>query len=98
MFLSVSLGIPFSELGQRISAAELTLYQVYYRGHPWGEERADIRNAMSMAQTANMHRDTAKHPKPFELHDFMPFSERPKDEDEDGTMIMRQAFKSFSGR
>ena len=46
------------------------------------EERADIRNALSMAQTANMHRDTKKHPEPFELADFLPFSEKPEKDEE----------------
>ena len=91
----MSLGIPFNELGQRISAAELTLYQVYYRNQPWGEERADIRNAMSMAQTANMHRDPKRHPQPFELSDFMPFSKKPEKETEGEPAGLRQMFKSF---
>lgn len=76
----MSLGIPYSELGQRISAAELLLYQVYYRHHPWGEERADLRNAMSMAQTANMHRDPKRQTQPFEVNDFMPFAQKPEPE------------------
>ena len=95
----MSLGIPFNELGQRISAAELTLYQVYYRNQPWGEERADIRSAMAMSQTANMHRDSKRHPKPFELYDFMPFSEKPVKEESSGEPVgLREAFKSFTKR
>jgi len=76
VFLSVEMGIPFHEVRQW-SSAELTLYMCYYRISPWGEERADIRNAMQMAQTANLHRDTARHPNPFEIVDFMPFREQP---------------------
>ena len=96
MFLSVTLGIPFSELGQRISAAELTLYQVYYRNHPWGEERADIRNAMTMAQTANMHR--GKGQAAYKLDDFMPFKEKPEVDEEAEHQVWKQAFKSMVKR
>lgn len=89
----MTLGIPFSELGQRISAAELTLYQVYYRNHPWGEERADIRNAMSMAQTANMHR--GKGQAAYKLDDFMPFKEKPEVEEGVEPPGLRQMFQSL---
>jgi hypothetical protein len=90
------MGIPFNEIGQRISAAELTLYQVYYRSNPWGEERADIRNALLMAQTANMHRDPKTNPTPFEVSDFMPFSKKVEEESElKDTPGMRERFKSL---
>ena len=74
------MGIPFHEVRQW-SAAEILLYQVYYRSNPWGEERADIRNGMAMCQTANMHRDPQKHPQPFEVTDFMPFAEKQEPEE-----------------
>ena len=94
MFLSVTLGIPYSELGQRISASELTLYQVYYRNHPWGEERADIRNAMQMAQTANMHR--GKSQAAYKLDDFMPFREKPETDETVEPAGLRDMFKAMT--
>lgn len=72
MFMSVSMGLPFSQVAA-MSAAEISLYQAYYRISPWGEERADLRNAMQMQQTAEMHRDRRKHAEPYKLADFMPF-------------------------
>ena len=89
------MGIPFHEVWQW-SAAEILLYQVYYRVAPWGEERADIRNAMSMTQTANMHRDSTKQPKPFEVTDFMPFAEKPKPEEQSEPVGLRDLFKGVA--
>ena len=87
------MGIPFDQVRQW-SAATITLYQVYYRMAPWGEERADLRNAMTMSQTANMHRDSRRHPKPFAVDDFMPFTEKREEGlDEVG---LRQMFKSLA--
>lgn len=77
LFLSVSLGLPFSQV-RAMSSAELSLYMAYYRVDPWGEERADLRNAMGMSQTANLHRDTKKRPEPFGIDDFMPFRKKPE--------------------
>lgn len=79
LLLSVTMGIPFHEVRQW-SAAEILLYQCYYRIAPFGDERADLRNAMQMSQTANMYRDTKTKPDPFEVTDFMPFAERPEPE------------------
>ena len=92
------MGIPFHEVRQW-SAAEILLYQCYYRIAPWGEERGDVRNAMSMAQTANMHRDTQRKPDPFEISDFMPFTEKPDEPDEDVEPPgLRDMFKGMVGK
>lgn len=93
MFLSVTMGIPFHEVRQW-SAAEILLYQCYYRIAPWGEERADLRNAMNMAQTANMNRDTTRKPDPYEITDFMPFHEGEKEEIDP----LKGAFLKMTGR
>lgn len=89
------MGIPFHEVRQW-SAAEILLYQVYYRIAPWGPERSDINAAMLMQQTANMHRNTATHPNPFELNDFMPFSEKPKPDDEAEPAGLRDLFTAMA--
>lgn len=87
------MGIPFHEV-RTWSAAEITLYQCYYRMAPWGEERADIRNAMQMAQTANMHR--SKDTKAFEVSDFMPFSEKPEPPESNEPAGLRAFFTSLT--
>jgi hypothetical protein len=97
LFLSVSLGVPFHEVRQW-SAAEIVLYQCFYKIAPWGEERADLRNAMSMQMTANMHRDPSKRAKPFEYTDFMPFFERPKEQPEQVAKSLKTALSAFARR
>ena len=89
------MGIPFHEVRQW-SSAEILLYQVYYRTAHWGDERADIRSAMSMCQTANMHRDSTKHPAPFEVTDFMPFAEKPEPEESSEPVGLRELFQGLA--
>ena len=89
------MGVPFHEVRQW-SAAEVMLYQCYYRIAPWGEDRADIRNALSMSQTANMHRDSSKYPQPFPYTDFMPFHKKEKTEPDMGAM--KGAFAAMARR
>ena len=91
------MGIPFHEV-RLWSAAEILLYQCYYRIAPWGEERGDIRNAMSMAQNANMHRDTSTRPTPYEVSDFMPFMEKPELPEDAEPVGLREAFMGLSGK
>lgn len=75
VFLSVTLGLPFSQVWQ-MSAAEISLYQAYYRVNPWGPERSDLNAAMQMHQVAEMHRDPKRRPEAFKLEQFMPFHKR----------------------
>ena len=89
------MGIPFHEV-REWSAATIMLYQCYYRMAPWGEERADIRNAMSMSQTANMHRDSSKTPKPYEIDDFMPFREKQEPKETSEPVGLRDLFRTVA--
>ena len=97
LLLSVTMGIPFHEI-REWSSAEVMLYQCYYRISPWGPERTDINSAMQLSQTANMHRDVQRKPEPYELTDFMPFSEQPEKEDEEVGVPkgLREAFTAMS--
>ena len=88
------MGIPFHEV-RLWSASEILLYQCYYRIAPWGEDRGDIRNAMSMAQTANLLRDTATHSKPYVINDFMPFREHVEETEDAVTGNLKDAFMAF---
>ena len=91
VFLSVTLGVPFSVV-REMSAAEISLYQAYFKIDPWGEERADLRNAMAMHQTAEMHRDRKRQPNAFNLMDFMPFRRKPDPEPSEVREKVRDAF------
>ena len=56
------------ELNQRMDSRELSEWMAYYRIEPFGEERADLRQAQTSAILANVHRSDGK---AFEVKDFM---------------------------
>ena len=58
-----------AEAQERISSAEYTEWLAYYQIEPWGDERADLRNGILCALTANMHRSKGRK---FKAGDFMP--------------------------
>jgi len=91
----VTLGIPFNELGSRISAAELVLYQCYYKLEPWGEERADVRTASQTSFIASATGVTKQGGGKFTTEDFMLF--RPKQEEPEGDPPgLRDAFMAMT--
>lgn len=65
-----------AECQARIGSAEFTDWLAYYQLEPWGEERADIRNAILCALVANVFRGKGRRAK---LKDFLPrFDEEPR--------------------
>lgn len=44
--LSLALGIPAGELGERITGDELRDYEAYYALEPWGCQADDVRTAI----------------------------------------------------
>lgn len=56
-------------------------WQAYYRLEPWGEWRADLRQGITAALIANVHR--APNTRAYTAQDFMPFEERPAMTDAD---------------
>lgn len=69
--LAIALGATVSELKDRIDAEELKYWMAYYAVEPFGEERADLRNAI-VAQTVAACAAFRKGAVP-KLEDFMPF-------------------------
>lgn len=67
-----------AELGERMSSAELTEWMAYYSIEPFGEERADLRQAMTTSAITNMHQAQTKKPHWTKPEDFMLFSKREK--------------------
>lgn len=65
------------ELLERMSSRELTEWMAYAQIEPFGEERGDIRQAITSSLIANANRDPKKQSKAYEPEDFMPFSEKP---------------------
>ena len=48
----------------------------YYAVEPFGEERADLRNAIVASTIANAYRDPKRRSRPFEPKEFMPEFDR----------------------
>ena len=69
---------------------EFTEWIAYNNIDPFGELRADLRQAQICALTANINRDRKKHKKPFGLADFMPYldkEEKPKPDQSPGQQV-----------
>lgn len=65
-----------AECQAAISCAEFTDWLAYYQLEPFGEERADLRNAILCALIANLLRGKGRRAK---LKDFLPrFDEEPR--------------------
>lgn len=54
-----------------MGAAEFTEWAAYLAVEPVGGVRGDLHTAMLMTLLANVNRDRKKHPKPFELGEFL---------------------------
>lgn len=65
------------DLSGRMSSRELAEWMAYDRIEPFGDERADLRSAIVASTFANIH---ARKGKSFAPVDFMPFTEKPKEQ------------------
>ena len=63
-------------MANEMDSRQLQAWMAYAAIEPFGEQRADLRNAMSMALIANVNRDGKKTPRAFKPHDFMPDFEK----------------------
>lgn len=68
------------ELGQRMSSHEFTEWMAYYEIEPFGEQRADLRQALTTAAVHNTIQAQRKNPKWTKPQDFMPFEEKAEPE------------------
>ena len=65
--------MPVGELLTRMSSRELSEWQQFYAVEPFGEERADIRNAISAAAIVTSLRGLGGVKRPVKPEAFMPF-------------------------
>ena len=65
-----------AELLDRMSSREFGEWMAFYEIEPFGEERADLRQAMTTSAVHNSIQAQAKHPKWTKPEDFMVFSEK----------------------
>ena len=70
--LALQLGCTVRELNHRVSAKELIDWYAFYYLQPFGDERADLRNALTSCIIANAFRK--KGSRSFKPKDFMPFA------------------------
>lgn len=71
------MGIPYRQLSAQLSKDELSMYMAYEKVDPWGEQRDDLRSAITAFTIAK-----ANGSKRVKIGDFMPhFEERSKARD-----------------
>lgn len=70
------------EMLDRMGASEFDDWMAYYTLEPWGEERADIRQALTTTAIVNFAEAHSKRPKWRKPEDFMPFRDPEPKRDE----------------
>jgi len=75
---------------REISAREFSEWLAYGQIEPWGEQRADMRNALVCCILANAHR--GKNQAAFKVDDFMPEFDRQKPSPE----ALKQKFEALA--
>lgn len=68
--MALALGSTVGELQERMGYDEFTHWAAFYHIESWGEWRADLRTADTLALLANVNRDPKKQ-KAFKAKDFM---------------------------
>ncbi len=94
LLLSTTMGVPFHEVRQW-SSAEISLYMAYYGIEPWGEYRADLRNALAIKHNLEAAGAKPKFSKSFELTDFLLFWKRKKPS---GSALLAKARALFGNK
>lgn len=84
-----------------MSSHELSEWMAYYQIEPFGEERADLRQAMTTSAVHNSIQAQTKHPKWTKPEDFMPFKEpaQPKTHHADPVApeVLKDKLLAFAG-
>ena len=93
--LALELGMPVGELSERMSAAEEVAWIAYYRESPFGDLRADMRNAL-VAQL--IHNVNAGKGKSRKLQDFMLFQTKTHAPQQLDTKNIRSNFNAYIER
>lgn len=78
-----------------MSSAQFAEWMAYSALEPWGEERDDLRMAITASTIANGNR--GKNQKPFKPQDFMPNFE-PETEEQARDRLIAKALNALGGR
>jgi len=79
-----------SDMMSKMSALEETYWLARFKDNPWGDHRADIRNAQVLQLLYNVHA-SKKAPKK-QLSDWLPFHRKRIKEDPDVSTKVRDLF------
>lgn len=82
MDLAAHLGMTVGRLRREMTPREFALWRIKWNEEPWGEYRADLRNAHALMVLANIHRDKKKHPDVIPLETFLLFKRKPEEEED----------------
>ena len=85
-----------TEARERIDAAEFGAWQAFYRLEPFGEERADLRNAMLCLLVASF--GGSKRGRKPKLADFMLFEEKPEQSGEEMQAMLKLLVRTEQAR
>lgn len=90
-----------AELLDRMSSREFSEWMAFYEIEPFGDERADLRQAMTTSAVHNSIQAQAKHPKWTKPEDFMLFKEpaQPKTEltEPVAPEVLKGKLRAFAG-
>ena len=91
-----------AELLDRMSSREFSEWMAYYAIEPFGEERADLRQALTTSAVHNSIQAQTKRPKWTKPEDFMPFKEpaQPKMVTTDAAppAVLKDKLLAFAGK
>jgi len=88
-------GMTVRELLARIDSHELSEWMEYYKSDPFGNARSDLHAGIVAATIANVNR--GKNSRSFQPSDFMPFEEKPIQEESDMQEVMSIMARGNSG-
>jgi hypothetical protein len=91
------MGCSVRELLARFDSMELSEWIAFSYIEPFGDERADYRQALTTCVLANSNRDVKKKPTPFKPEDFM-IGKRQAKPKEQSWEEMRDVLQAFCGR
>lgn len=86
--------MPVAELLDRMSSREFSEWMAYYEIEPFGEERADLRQAMTTSAVHNTIQAQTKRPKWTKPEDFMIFSDRTQPKTEESGPVEPELLKA----
>ena len=93
--MALALGCTVRELLARIDSLELSEWIEYYKTDPFGNARSDLQSGVIAATIANVNR--GKNSQSYTPMDFMPFQEKPVQDEDEMREVMNLMAKGNDG-